>query len=58
MKKTLFLSESRNISHNGIPCMVAQYIFFDGKKWRQDNWYYSNLAEIKQEAKKQDFLIK
>ena len=58
MEKTLFLSEAQNISREGIPCMVASYIFFKGGKWREDSWYFLSEAEIRKEAKKQGYLIK
>ena len=58
MKKTLFLSQARNVSQAGLPCMEADYIFFDRGKWRQDTWRYLSEAEIKKEAKKQGYLIK
>ena len=58
MKKTIFLSESQNISRDGIPCMATPYIFFDGHKWREDKWYFLSLDEIKTKARKQGYLIK
>lgn len=58
MRKTIFLSNSRNVSRNSIPCMAAPYIFFNRGKWQEDEWYYLSLSEIKKEANKQGFLIR
>jgi hypothetical protein len=58
MKKTVFISQSQNVSRSGIPCMSAPYIFYSRGKWQEDLWYYTYENELKIEAKKQGHLIK
>ena len=60
MRKTVFLSESRNAVKGKSDWKIASYIFYDrkSKKWRQDEWYYQDLSEIKADARKQGYLIK